>query len=311
MAEIAAKPERLDRERVLAWLQEYGVYAAVLALLAFNILFTPNFLDVGNFRTQLVQVTPIVIVSLGMALVIGTEGIDLSVGSVMALAAAVVVLYLGYGALPAIAMALLAGMIDMATAGSGMLAPLRTATYVIMDGDDVGGMRRVIGFNTEASAYGALVLSFGAIIYFTRIGEALGGVYAKIQTPMALALIAFTVLSTSSAAFLGLVVQITLAALQPADIYVVLLLAAGIYLALVPLYVWKALTCFNRHWDPFRWSRGPSSPLIKGLHFALLLGIAIALPVALAIRNTSLGAALAVNIGNIGRAVPSLAILAL
>jgi osmoprotectant transport system permease protein len=44
---------------------------------------------------------------------------------------------------------------------------------------------------------------------------------------------------------------------------------------------------------------------------ALLIAIAIALPVALAIRNTSLGAALAVNLGNIGRAVPSLAILAL
>ncbi len=44
---------------------------------------------------------------------------------------------------------------------------------------------------------------------------------------------------------------------------------------------------------------------------ALLIAIAIALPVALAIRNTSLGAALAINIGNIGRAVPSLAILAL
>jgi osmoprotectant transport system permease protein len=44
---------------------------------------------------------------------------------------------------------------------------------------------------------------------------------------------------------------------------------------------------------------------------ALAIGIAIALPVALAIRNTSLGAALAVNVGNIGRAVPSLAILAL
>ncbi len=117
-AETAAAPGRLDRERVLAWLQEYGVYAAVLALLAFNILFTPNFLDVGNFRTQLVQVTPIVIVSLGMALVIGTEGIDLSVGSVMALAAAVVVLYLGYGALPAIAMALVAGAVAGAAGGS-------------------------------------------------------------------------------------------------------------------------------------------------------------------------------------------------
>jgi len=118
MAEVAAKPSRLDRERVIAWLQEYGVYAAVLALLLFNILFTPNFLDVGNFRTQLVQVTPIVIVSLGMALVIGTEGIDLSVGSVMALAAAVVVLYLGYGALPAIAMALVAGAVVGAAGGS-------------------------------------------------------------------------------------------------------------------------------------------------------------------------------------------------
>ena len=44
---------------------------------------------------------------------------------------------------------------------------------------------------------------------------------------------------------------------------------------------------------------------------ALLIAIAIAMPVALAVRNTPLGAALAVNVGNIGRAVPSLAILAL
>jgi osmoprotectant transport system permease protein len=44
---------------------------------------------------------------------------------------------------------------------------------------------------------------------------------------------------------------------------------------------------------------------------ALLIGIAIALPVAVAVRNTPVGAALAINVGNIGRAVPSLAILAL
>src|SRR3712207_9316140 len=44
---------------------------------------------------------------------------------------------------------------------------------------------------------------------------------------------------------------------------------------------------------------------------ALLIATAIALPVALAIRNTPIGAALAINVGNIGRAVPSLAILAL
>ena len=43
---------------------------------------------VGNLRLQLVQVVPVAIVALGMALVIGTEGIDLSVGSMMAVAAA-------------------------------------------------------------------------------------------------------------------------------------------------------------------------------------------------------------------------------
>jgi osmoprotectant transport system permease protein len=44
---------------------------------------------------------------------------------------------------------------------------------------------------------------------------------------------------------------------------------------------------------------------------ALLVAIVIALPVAVLIRNTRLGAAVAINIGNVGRAVPSLAILAL
>lgn len=44
---------------------------------------------------------------------------------------------------------------------------------------------------------------------------------------------------------------------------------------------------------------------------ALLIGVAIALPVALLVYRSPLAAAIAVNTGNIGRAVPSLAILAL
>ena len=44
---------------------------------------------------------------------------------------------------------------------------------------------------------------------------------------------------------------------------------------------------------------------------ALLIGIAIALPVALVVYRYPLASAVAVNTGNIGRAVPSLAILAL
>ena len=44
---------------------------------------------------------------------------------------------------------------------------------------------------------------------------------------------------------------------------------------------------------------------------ALLIGVAVALPIALATFRSSLWAAVAINTGNIGRAVPSLAILAL
>jgi ribose transport system permease protein len=100
---------RTARPDVLALLQTGGVYPAIVLLLLFNFAFTPNFATVSNLRLQLVQVAPVAIVAIGMALVIATEGIDLSVGSTMAISAALLPLYLGYGAWPAIGIALLAG----------------------------------------------------------------------------------------------------------------------------------------------------------------------------------------------------------
>lgn len=90
-------------------LQRWGVYVAIALLLLFDLAFTPDFVSVSNLRTQLVQVVPVLVVALGMALVIGTEGIDLSVGGVMAIAAAVLPLYIGYGFWPAAVVALVAG----------------------------------------------------------------------------------------------------------------------------------------------------------------------------------------------------------
>lgn len=91
------------------WLRDNGVYVAIAVLVVYNLVFTDNFATVANMNTQLVQVAPVLIVALGMALVIGTEGVDLSVGSVMAIAAAILPLYLGYGLVPALALALVAG----------------------------------------------------------------------------------------------------------------------------------------------------------------------------------------------------------
>ena len=97
------------RGAALAVLQRYGVYIAIAVLLLYNLFFTPNFFALDNFRTQFVQVVPVLIVALGMALVIGTEGIDLSVGGVMALAAAVIPLYIGYGLIPVVILVILVG----------------------------------------------------------------------------------------------------------------------------------------------------------------------------------------------------------
>ena len=96
-------PRAARSAAVLRRISDHGVYVAIVALLGYNLLFTANFATVANLRLQLVQVVPIAIVALGMALVVATEGIDLSVGSVMALSAAVLPLYLGYGPWPAIA----------------------------------------------------------------------------------------------------------------------------------------------------------------------------------------------------------------
>ncbi|TPW75612.1 ABC transporter permease [Schumannella soli] len=109
---------RLPRQGAgLALLQKYGVYLAIVLILVANLLVTPNFFTVDNLRTQLVQVVPVLIVALGMALVIGTEGIDLSVGASMAMAAAVLPLYIGYGFVPALIIALVAALVIGLTNG--------------------------------------------------------------------------------------------------------------------------------------------------------------------------------------------------
>jgi ribose/xylose/arabinose/galactoside ABC-type transport system permease subunit len=106
----AAGGRSLDRAAVGPWLRDHGVYVAFVLLLVFNLIFTENFASFGTFSNLLVQVSPVLLVSLGLALVIGTEGIDLSVGAIMALASAALPLYLGYGWPVAIGLSLFVGI---------------------------------------------------------------------------------------------------------------------------------------------------------------------------------------------------------
>lgn len=70
------------------FLRANGGLVALAAILMFNILVTPNFLQMQTLFVNISQVATIAIVAMGMTLVIATGGIDLSVGAIMALAGA-------------------------------------------------------------------------------------------------------------------------------------------------------------------------------------------------------------------------------
>src|ERR1051325_10749629 len=105
-AAVASGRGTAGRGRIADYAPTYGALAALVLLVVINSVFTPNFFDVNNFRNILLQVSPTVLVAVGMTVVIATGGIDLSVGSVMAIASAVAATSLGYGAGTAVLLAL-------------------------------------------------------------------------------------------------------------------------------------------------------------------------------------------------------------
>lgn len=61
----------------------------LVLFILFNIIVTPNFLSMGTLNNLIIQMTPSLLTGLGMTWVIASGGIDISVGSVMALSSIV------------------------------------------------------------------------------------------------------------------------------------------------------------------------------------------------------------------------------
>ncbi len=76
---------------------------ALACLLLFNLFFTPHFFRMevkdghlfGNLIDILKNAAPIMLLAIGLTLVIATHGIDISVGSVVAISAGVVAILIG------------------------------------------------------------------------------------------------------------------------------------------------------------------------------------------------------------------------
>jgi simple sugar transport system permease protein len=87
----------LNRSKILWPLVALG------ALLAFNLFFTPHFFQIttieghlfGNLIDIIKNSAPIMLLAIGLTLVIATHGIDISVGSVVAISAGVVAILIG------------------------------------------------------------------------------------------------------------------------------------------------------------------------------------------------------------------------
>jgi ribose/xylose/arabinose/galactoside ABC-type transport system permease subunit len=89
MSETALQRTNKDEGfKIGTFLTRNATLVALLALILFNIVFTNHFISIQTLNVNLTQVANIVIVGVGMTLVIATGGIDLSVGSLMAISGA-------------------------------------------------------------------------------------------------------------------------------------------------------------------------------------------------------------------------------
>lgn len=229
------------------WVGHRGIYVAFAVLILFNAVATTNFLTTATAINLLIQVSPVLLVSLGMALVIGTEGIDLSVGAVMAIASATVPLYLGYGwaAASVIAMAVgaLAGVLNGSLVAFLRIQPIvatlallvggRGLAQVLADGrlqviDDVGfqalGRTRIAGIPAPVIMALVATLLVGFLVRRTTLGRyivAVGGNRSASYLsghPVRRVLISVYAISGILAATAGIVVTARLGASDPGKI---------------------------------------------------------------------------------------------
>ena len=96
---------------------DYSALIVALLLIIINVIFTPNFFNITTISNIVIQMTSTLLISLGMTWVIASGGIDISVGSVMALSSMVSVKLLDYGLLTAMAGGMLVGIASGALIG--------------------------------------------------------------------------------------------------------------------------------------------------------------------------------------------------
>jgi ribose transport system permease protein len=112
------------------FIRKYGALLVLVAMILVNACVTPNFVSFGSLWNIIVQCCTILLTGMGMTMVISSGGIDISVGSIMALGAMVVGKLLPFGLFPAIFAALILSTVFGAFNGF-MIARLKVQPMIM------------------------------------------------------------------------------------------------------------------------------------------------------------------------------------
>lgn len=176
--------ENDTKKKVQGLLSSYGIFVIfLLMVLLMSILSGGRFLRPGNILTVLKQVSINGILSLGMMTVLVTGGIDLSVGSILALAGVVATSYahpepyypiwmvIGLGLLVGLVCGLVNGVVvaylnvPAFIATLGMMSVARGLTMLYVDGKPVNGLSPAYRFIGRESVLGIPAMVWILLIF--------------------------------------------------------------------------------------------------------------------------------------------------
>lgn len=148
----------MAKQNYFQYIKKYSAISLLLIFILINTIITPNFFRMSNLNNIITQICPIILCGMGMTLVISTGGIDISVGSVMALAGVLTAkLMTQTGILPAIFVSLIVAIVVGCFTGI-MVGKLKLQAMVVT----LGLMLGIRGV--------AQVLCGGRDIYFNKLG---------------------------------------------------------------------------------------------------------------------------------------------
>jgi ribose transport system permease protein len=183
-------------------MEQYGPFLALLVLFVVSAFASPYFLKIRNLTNILRQVSYTGIIGLGMTFVIISGGIDLSVGSMLALVGGIAILILNYlgGSIAAITAAFLGSIVIGALAGAlnglaitkGRVAPFivtlgtmsifRSLTLFVSNAGEFRsqssiypnvGMGYFLGLPNPVWIFLILAGLFHVVLYHTALGRAI------------------------------------------------------------------------------------------------------------------------------------------